>query len=140
MKLSGKHQRRGARIRLGEMPMLGTAGDFTVSYSGFTSSIRIETMSTSSESSKTHRISPDDPRHPEYGAYLAWLRRLTMEERGRMILEKCREAAEEEHARIASGLPPTTPPAVAGIDVGPVAPPGSPVATRLQPRKWRAAP
>ena len=66
-------------------------------------------MSTSSQSPKTRKITPDDPRHPEHDAYLAWLRGLSMEERGNLILAKCREAAAKERARIASGLPPTIP-------------------------------
>jgi hypothetical protein len=66
-------------------------------------------MSTPAQSLKTDKITPDDPRHSEHGAYFTWLRGLSMEERGWMILEKCREAAEEERARIASGLPPTVP-------------------------------
>jgi hypothetical protein len=70
---------------------------------------RIDLMTMTSHPSKAHKITPDDPRHPEHGDYLAWLRGLSMEERGRMILDKCREAAAEERARIASGLPPTTP-------------------------------
>jgi len=55
------------------------------------------------------KISPMDPRHPEHGAYIAWLRNLTMQERGDLIMEKCSEAAVAERARIAAGLPPTPP-------------------------------
>jgi hypothetical protein len=53
------------------------------------------------------KLSLMDPNHPEHSAYLAWLRNLTMEERGELIMAKCREAAEAELARIAAGLPPT---------------------------------
>lgn len=58
---------------------------------------------------RKEKISPMDPSHPEHGAYIAWMRGLTMKERGDMILAKCREAAEAERARIAAGLPPTEP-------------------------------
>jgi hypothetical protein len=50
-----------------------------------------------------------DPKHPEHKAYIAWLRSLTMKERGDLIVAKCREAAAAERARIAAGLPPTPP-------------------------------
>jgi hypothetical protein len=66
-------------------------------------------MSTPSQAAQTRKIAPADPRHPEHAAYIAWLRELSMEERGWTILEKCREAAAEERARIAAGLPPTVP-------------------------------
>ena len=56
---------------------------------------------------RTDKINPMDPRHPEHGAYIAWLRNLTMKERGDLIMAKCREAADAERARIAAGLPPT---------------------------------
>jgi hypothetical protein len=66
-------------------------------------------MSISSQSAPPPKITPDDPRHPEHGDYLAWLRGLSMEDRGKMILAQCCEAAAEERARIAAGLPPTQP-------------------------------
>lgn len=66
-------------------------------------------MGMSSQASKTHKITRNDPRHPEHVAYLTWLRGLSMEERGRMIIEACRKTAEEERARIAAGLPPIEP-------------------------------
>jgi len=58
---------------------------------------------------KPEKIDPSDPRHPEYETYMNWLRGLSMKERGQMIARLCREAAEEEWARIKAGLPPTEP-------------------------------
>jgi hypothetical protein len=59
--------------------------------------------------SKSAKIAPMDPRHPEHKAYIEWLRNLSMEERGQMLARLCQEAADEERARIAAGLPPTEP-------------------------------
>ena len=52
------------------------------------------------------KIPPSDPRHPEYKSYLAWLRGLSMKERGDLIIAKGQEAAREAQARKAAGLPP----------------------------------
>jgi hypothetical protein len=64
-------------------------------------------MTTTANLPKPAKIPPSDPRHPEHGAYLTWLRGLSMKERGELIAALCREAAEAEQTRIAAGLPPT---------------------------------
>ena len=66
--------------------------------------VESDAMSKNTTSSKVEKIPPSDPRHPEYGAHLQWLRGLSMEERGRMIVEACRKTAEE---RRKAGLPRT---------------------------------